>query len=79
MDLQWIFFGKRMARLLQEGKLASVAHAAKAGYANGTLIDDNDSKKRTGWRTACLTFIPIDFIQTIGKKAKKGKGRKQSW
>lgn len=64
MDFVWLFYAKRMGRLLQEGKLASVAHEAKARR-------DNDVFGDGGWRTACLMFIPLDVIAKIGKRKKR--------
>lgn len=61
MDWVWLFYAKRMGRLLQDGKLASVAHEARNGKDSNVFTDDD-------WRTACLMFVPLDIIHKIGKK-----------
>lgn len=55
MNLPYIFAGKRIARLMKEGKFASAAHLIKRGFVWGVFEDVRD------WRTAALLFIPIDL------------------
>jgi hypothetical protein len=69
-DVAWQLAGRRLARHLQEGKLASVAHTARRAIEKGVFADKSD------WRTACLTFMPLDVIVKIGKRRKKAKRNK---
>jgi hypothetical protein len=64
-DLAWQLVGRRLARHLREGKFASVAHTVKRAIEKGVFEDKSD------WRTACLTFMPLDDIAKIGKRRRK--------
>lgn len=68
MNTVWIFGGMRIAKLMQEGKLASAAHVVKAGIKQGTFEDVRS------WRTAALLFIPID-LKTKPKRKKFATSR----
>lgn len=64
-DLTWIFYGRRLARLMKEGKFATMAHVVRKGKQAGVFEDNAD------WRTACLMFMPLEGIYTMGKKKAK--------
>lgn len=68
-DIVWLFAAKKLARLIQNGKLASAAHVVKAGIKQGTFEDVRS------WRTAALLFIPID----LKSKPKRKKFATSRW